>query len=218
MEKKDDRALVAKYQSILKFEALSLLGSIGKAIPSASPERTLQEIRQAFVGFLSTNDWAITSLGISSVISFGLDLNQSHRQILPLCLPKIILGLFQSRASGKIWRGVDVDGKLKASEEEVFVVAHRMTDQLNRYHSAEKKSLTDILPLTITSTITPGSYILEMPTQHDRTAMIIFRPGPESLEDIQYMMGGMGGKQIPTTMFKRAISTPGGCFKLLLQS
>ena len=138
-------------------------------------------IRRAFVGFLSSNNWAIASLGISSIISFGSDLNETHQQILPLCLPKASMGLFQARASGKIWRGTDSDGKPNIAEEDIFDVAHRMAeDQLNGYYSSEKKFLTTILPSTTTSTITPGSYILEMPTQGDRTAMVIFPPGPDS--------------------------------------
>jgi hypothetical protein len=171
------------------------------------------------VGFLSTNNWAIASLGISSVISFGSDLNETHQQILPLCLPKASLGLFQARASGKIWRGTDTDGKPNIAEEDIFEVAHRMAEnQRNGYYSSEKTVLTNILPSTTTSTITPGSYILEMPTQDDRTAMVIFPPGPDSLEDIRYMIGGMGGQQFPTKILKRAISRPGGGFKILLQS
>ena len=176
------------------------------------------------MAFLSSKDWAVATLGISSVISFGSDLNAAHQQILPLCLPKVSMGLFQSRASGEIWRGTDSDGNPNTVEEDVFEIVDRMAHQLNRYtatttttNSHQRKFTTSsILPSTTTSTITPGSYVLEMPTQDDRTAMVIFPPGPESLQDIHYMLGGMGDTQMTAQLLKRAIATPGGGFKILL--
>jgi hypothetical protein len=38
-------------------------------------------------------------------------------------------------------------------------------------------------------TIVEGSYILTMPTANGRTAMVIFPPGDESLQDIKCMLG-----------------------------
>jgi hypothetical protein len=56
-----------------------------------------------------------------------------------------------------------------------------------------------------------------MPTQEDRTATVIFPPGPESLQDIHYMLGGMGDDgQMTAQLLKRAVVTTGGVFKLLL--
>ena len=40
--KKENRSLVVKYHSILKFEVLSLLAVVGKAIPNVCPERALR--------------------------------------------------------------------------------------------------------------------------------------------------------------------------------
>jgi hypothetical protein len=178
------------------------------------------------VGFLSSKDWAVSSLGISAVIPFGSDLNAAHQQILPLCLPKVSMELFQSRASGEIWKGNDSDGNPNSDEETIFESVDRMDYQLNRYtipttvgtsHSPRRCTIRNILPCTTTSTIAPGSYVLEMPTQEDRTATVIFPPGPESLQDIHYMLGGMGDDaQLTTQLLKRAVVTKGGVFKLLL--
>jgi len=41
-QEKENRSLVVKYHSILKFEVLCLLGVIGKAIPNVCPERALR--------------------------------------------------------------------------------------------------------------------------------------------------------------------------------
>lgn len=178
------------------------------------------------MGFLSSKDWAVASLGITSVIPFGSDLNAAHQQILPLCLPKVSMGLFQARASGEIWEGNDSDGNPNSSEETFFESVDRMAHQLNRYtfcstvgtsRSPRRCTIRNILPCTTTSTIAPGSYVLELPTQEDRMATVIFPPGPESLQDIHYMLGGMGDDgQMTAQLLKRAVVTTGGVFKLLL--
>ena len=154
-------------------------------------------------------------MGISSVATFGSDLNTAHQQILPLCLPSVSMELFQARASGEILESHYSDK-----------IVDRMIGQLNRYtfaitadaiHSTRRYSIKSTLQSTSTSTIIPGSYVLEMPTQEDRTAIVIFKPGQKSLEDISYMLGSMGDDaQMSTLVLKRATVSPGGVFKLLL--
>ena len=188
----------------------------------------MKTIRRAFASFLSSEDWAASSFGISSVICFGSELNAAHQHILPLCLSKANMGLFQARASGQIWRGTDSDGNPNTSQESVFEVVDRMARQMYRCTSPtattgsqSQRILTvrDILPSSTTiSTIAPGSYVLEMPTQEDRNAMVIFPPGSQSLQDIRYMLGMDDDTEVPTQRLKRAIATPRGGFKILLVS
>jgi hypothetical protein len=136
------------------------------------------------------------------------------------------MGLFQARASGDIWKGGDSNDNSDRSEETVFEIVDRMARQLNRHtvptdvgdpRSPRQSIVKNVLSSTTTATIVPGSYILEMPTQEDRTATVIFPPGPQSLQDIHYMLGGMGADaQMTTQMLKRAAITPGGAFKFFL--
>ena len=65
------------------------------------PKQT-QILRKAFVGLLSSEDWAVSAAGVSSVAVFASDLDPSHQAMLPLCLPKVCMGLFQARASGTV--------------------------------------------------------------------------------------------------------------------
>ena len=58
-------------------------------------------------------------------------------------------------------------------------------------NASMQSKLVDILRSTTTSSIVPGSYVLEMPTQEDRTATVIFPPGPKSLEDIVQVSIGL---------------------------
>ena len=179
-------------------------------------------IRRAFVAFLSSKSWPVASLGVSSVISFASDLHEAHQQILPLCLPKVSMGLFEARASGQIWKGTSADPH--HTQETNLDVVDRIAHHLDQCtvedatsHSSKQTSIRNILPSTAATTIAPGSYVLEMPTQEDRTATVIFPPGPKSLQDIQYMLGGMGDEaEMTAHLLKRAVVTPGGVLKLVL--
>ncbi len=195
--------LVEKQHSILKFEVLHLLGHIAKAVPSNGSEKVLKSIRRAFIYFLSSNDWSVISSGISSVVQFASDLNAAHQGILPLCLPPSSMGVFQKRASGQ-----------HGNQEPSFECVEQLHGQLHRCRSTTPSIQTILACHKTTTSIAPGSYVLEMPTQDDRTATVIFPPGEQSLQDIQYMLGSE--TQIPTQTLKRAVVTSNGAFKLLL--
>ena len=115
------------------------------------------------------------------------------------------MGLLQARTIGEV-----------TEEDCIYEIMDRITRQLDSC-VAVGSAIGNVLPCMSTTSIAPGSYILEMPTQEDRTATVIFPPGSKSLEDIQYMLGGMGDEaQLTTQLLKRAVVTPGGVFKLLL--
>ncbi len=196
-------SIVEDQHSILKFEVVYLLGYIGKAIPSNCPEKILKVIRRAFVMcFNSSSNWAISSLGISSVMLFASHLHASHQHIIPHCFPQARMGLLQARTIGEV-----------TEEETILDIVDKIA---HLWCKAVGSPIQRILPSTITTSIAPGSYVLEMPTQEDRTATVIFPPGEKSLQDIQYMLGGMGDAQMTTQLLKRAVVTPGGVFKLVL--
>ena len=211
-QKNGENPTIDEQHSILKFEVLHLLGHIAKAIPSNCSEKVLKIVRRAFVFLMSSKEWAVLSSGISSVSQFGSDLHASHQSILPLCLPKSSMGAFQARASSQVWRGPNDT----IPHETIFDIVEQL-HRCNNTQATNTRSIKTILPCTVTTSIAPGSYILEMPTQDDRTATVIFPPGSQSLQDIRYMMGGMSQDgQIPTKTLKRALVTDGGVFKLLL--
>jgi hypothetical protein len=65
-------------------------------------------------------------------------------------------------------------------------------------------------------TIASGSYVLEMTTQEGRTAMVIFPPGRQSLDDIQYMLGG-SDERSNCHILNRVLAAPSGDVKCFLQ-
>eukprot|EP00536_Pseudo-nitzschia_multiseries_P011637 jgi/Psemu1/67987/estExt_Genemark1.C_4070004 len=194
-----------------------------------------QTIRRAFASCLSSGDWAVASVGISSLVSFGSQLHPAHQRILPQCLARASTGFFQARASDRLWKGKHCDSST-AKEESVWELvdgmAHRLYPCSHGCGHEHQRRLTvrSVLPsATTTSTIAPGSYIMEMPTQGDRSAMVVFPPGPQSLEDIRYMLGMDVGDEndndndgndenatVPAQRLKRAIATSRGGLKLLL--
>jgi hypothetical protein len=127
----DDDPSVRKLRMGVLFEATTLLRSMGKAIPPTCSANVLQvsiycvllrslfnnwmrrahvlccsstkDIKRVFTSLLS-NDWPITSHAVSSLAVFGSTIHAAHQQILPACLPKSRIGLFQARIQGLAWK------------------------------------------------------------------------------------------------------------------
>ena len=63
-----------------------------------------KDIQRVFHSLLSKEeDWPIVSHAVSSLSVFGSTIHSSHQQILPACLPKSRVGLFQARIQGFVW-------------------------------------------------------------------------------------------------------------------
>lgn len=59
---------------------------------------------------------------------------------------------------------------------------------------------------------------MTMATQGGRQAIVIFPPGPQSLVEITYMLGGEDAEQQPDVLtVERAVALPDGSCKLFLQ-
>jgi hypothetical protein len=114
------------------FQAITLLRTIGKVIPPDCPKTilqvstrlrirkvianvrsnnfvdslyyVLQDLTRIFSRLLSTPSWSIVSHTLSALVYFGSTLHAAHQQILPGCLPKPLLGMFQCRIQGLVWR------------------------------------------------------------------------------------------------------------------
>jgi hypothetical protein len=149
----------------------------------------LQEVKRGFVKLLSVNDWPLVSYGISSLCTFGTTLNVAHQHILRPCLPDSCLTLFQCRVSKKPWE--DKKQRDDHVEKNDISIALRIGHHLSQLGVSRIIPDQDIFfPSPALISIDPGSYVLEMTTQEGRTAMVFFPPGPQSLQDIEYMLGG----------------------------
>jgi hypothetical protein len=178
----------------------------------------LQTLHQTFARLLSSKDWAVVSFAISSLVSFGSTCNPAHQRILPLCLPKERVGLFQSRIKGEVWRDRKSGG---TTDNDPFPILHRTASRLNLCTPCSPRTEfgKSVFPSKAASFIVaPGSYFVEMTAHEGRKALVIFPPDPKSLEDINYMCGDQDEDQRPRIqIFQRGIALPGGGLQCLLQ-
>lgn len=175
----------------------------------------VQNIRQTFVQLLSCNDWAVVTLAISSLVSFGCTLNSIHQRILPLCLPKVRLGFFQARVKGEVWRERKSDGTTG-----FYMVFRRTFSQIDCYTPCPPRTQygNSVFPPTTAFTIALGSYFVEMSTREGRKALVIFPPDPNSLDEIHFMYEAQGEDERPNIqILQRGIVMPEVGLKCLLQ-
>lgn len=82
----------------------------------------------------------------------------------------------------------------------------------------------NIFPMLSSLHIVSGSYLLQMPTQGGRQALVIFPPGDQSLDDIRQMRDSQDDDESPKIQtLKRVVVLPGtrgeeGCKFLLAES
>jgi hypothetical protein len=97
--------------------------------------------------------------------------------------------------------------------EHAFAVQDRSARSIEALLETRKRG-NSIFPSAMSMTIAPGSYFVRMPTQDGRHAMVIFPPGPQSLDDIQCMCGVGDSVQF----LRRVVISETGGGKCLLQS
>jgi hypothetical protein len=122
------------------------------------------------------------------------------------------LKLFQCRAKGIVWKNRDIG----SVEKKPLVITDRIGHLLEECCSSRREYGKSNFPTSSAMTIASGSYFMEMATQGGRTAMVIFAPGPQSRDDIKFMLGGVDdGPKFYT--LKRVLATSSGDAKCFLQ-
>jgi hypothetical protein len=191
------------------FEAVRLLGVVGKVLLPRSSQSVLQDLAAVFHRLLSCTSWSIRSFAMSSLVRFASTLPSIHKTILPKCVPTDMQDLLQCRLQSSIC----------GQSESLDTTRAAHTKALSRPLST-RCSEGSIFPTSGSLTIAQGSYCMTMPTQDGRKAIVIFPPGQDSLEDISFMLGmDEDDDKRPTvqTLHKTVVSEDGTC-KLLLRS
>lgn len=142
---------------------------------------------------------------------FGTTLDVAHKQVLRPCLPDPCLELFQCRISKKVW----ADKRMGHVEKDEIALTVRENDNLAMLCHSGTEPVKGLFATVASISIVPGSYFLEMTTQGGRTAHVLFPPGPQSLEDIEYMLGA-AAESPPIHTLKRVLVSPLGGAKCLL--
>lgn len=173
-----DQLLCYKEFQFFAFEAITLLGSIARAIRTDCSREILEELSRSFKFLLSSNSWTIRSCAMSSLVTFAATIPAAHKSILPLCIPSDdARQILQCRLQNVL------------PSQSNHVVSLRDIHAISLCRALEKPQvLTKLFPEKSCCTIAAGSYLMTMPTQEGRTAIVIFPPGRQSLKDIRYML------------------------------
>jgi hypothetical protein len=191
------------------FEAVRLLGVVGKVLLPNTSHSLLQDLAEVFRRLLACTSWSIRSFAMSSLVRFASTLPSIHKTILPKCVPAEMQDLLQCRLQSSVCGQTESLGTTRAAHAKA----------LSRALST-RCSEGSIFPTSGSLIITQGSYCMTMPTQDGRKAIVIFSPGQDSLEDISFMLGmDEDDDKRPTvqTLHKTVLSEDGTC-KLLLRA
>jgi len=186
------------------FEAISALSSVGNIIQQNTASPVLQDLTRSFHALLSSEHWPIRSFALSAFASFSSTIPVTHKSVLPSCLPKAMRKPFQGRLQNNLDVEPEVLARIHMKSCRYFILSSG-----SRIYSDNR-----LLPVSNSYHIPSGSFLLSMPTQGGRSAVVIFPPGDQSLVDIQYMLGN---KEQAVKKVHRTVALGDGSCKLLLQ-
>lgn len=194
------------------FEAISVLGVVGPTLLPTTPKHLLSRLAQCFYSLLSCPSWPLNTHAMESLVQFASTVPSTHKDVLPKCLPKAMHKLLQFRLQGA------VSGKL----DSLTLMHIQCVDYLFDSLLPRRGPDTTIFPLASTCTFPTGSFVMSMPTQDDRKAIVIFPPGEKSLDDIRFMLGvdeedDDSDAMLELQTLQRVFVLPDGGCKLRLQ-
>ena len=142
----------------------------------------VKSLAATFKNIFLLNLWPIASGGMTELTLFASTLPAAHQSILPKCFPLEMQTFLKARLQGEVYQNT---------------TSHKVIDTNLVHYDCSKilKSLLPTLPIPLLPTSTaehqiePGSYFLSMPTTEGRSALVIFAPGKQSIQDIKDMLG-----------------------------
>lgn len=167
-----------KTLSPLELERIRVLGAIGQVITEDTPSAQLEKLVKSFSTLLSNeNNWLISAYAMTSFVRFASTIPAIHKRFLSECVPPKAQTLLKQRLQGRTdLSGQDIIRSLQAR------CARGLIPQRIRSKCLLKKPNNILLPL--------GSFVISMPTQEGRSALVIFPPGEDSIKDIDYFRNG----------------------------
>jgi hypothetical protein len=189
---------------MLVVELVAILGKFGSVVHSNSPTEIVQTLASTFKNLFLLNLWPVSSESMTSLTSFASTLPATHQGILPKCFPLEMQAFLKARLQGIVHR------KPKAHKDEDFVDVHYACSKtLNKV--VPKKLPATLFSTTSETVMEAGSLILSMPTNGGRTALVVFAPSEQSIEDIKYMLGTDSIENVGVQTLQRVkLLAPGG--------
>ena len=177
---------VQKLHQALLLEVIRVLGVVGQAVTAASPKAPLQSLARCFQSLLASPIWTVRALTMTALENFASSVPSAHKDVLKQCITsKPLEQWFRARLQGTLYCFGENPERLPElrNERHAFLLETTLPKP-RRLHAK-------IFPTSSSFTVPPGSYLLTMPTQEGRNALVIFPPGGQSLEDIRTMLGGV---------------------------
>jgi hypothetical protein len=169
---------------MLALAAGSVLRTISRGISPSTPPVVMQQLASSFRDLFKLGVWTLTANTMSCLIEFASTLAKAHQGILMKCLPVEMQALFTCRLQGLVHRPNEAHTEAESGQAQ-DACAHRLSRLIM---SVPVKN--SPLATSTTNTLAIGSFLLNMPTMEDsgRSALVIFPPGEQSLEDIKHML------------------------------
>lgn len=203
----DSKTTVWNEHSTL-FDQIVLLGDVGTVYETSSTESSSEKIAKTFSNLLSSGLWPVRTFAMSRLTWFARSIpTNCHERILPMCVPDERRPFLVARVNHKAVLDPEKLSEVKA-------LYCQFVDRVINFPQRSRKFFT----VSESKVISSGSYLMTMATQGGRQAIVIFPPGPQSLVEITYMLGGEAAEQQPDVLtVERAVALPDGSCKLFLQ-
>jgi hypothetical protein len=195
-------------------EGIRVLQVVSRGLSCNTQSAMMEQLGRIFHQLLSHKEWTVRAHAMSSLVVFASTVPTAHKQVLPSCLPINMASLLQCRLKGT------------AAPSDGLSMQHQCAQKMFSLVQFDAGIVSpfggdSVFPTISSSVVIPaGSLVVKMPIYQDngaagRTALVIFPPGEQSMEDIAYMQNA---NENPHTIEKmhRMQSVPGG-YKMILR-
>jgi hypothetical protein len=208
-------------EGVALLTAIRALSSVGRGVSVNNAQQALLEIARGINQILLSSQWTIRTFCLSSVISFAQALPEAQRGVVVRSIPETCHELLSCRKQNVLLVSFgDLEMARSLFMARSFGVHQRRWKR--RRQTSSTRPLFKKWSSRTSTVVEPGSYLMIMPTQEGRQAIVIFQPCPESLRDIRFMIGicdddePMTQSTLPTVMQVQAFaSTSDGCCKMI---
>ena len=184
----------------LSTKALGLLTSLGESLQESITKVECEKILQMMHELLQSELWPLRTRCISAFKSFATTVPKADKNIVRNCLPKALQKRFQNRVK-KV--------PLYLESELVHVHVSHCNALLNELKAT--KTRRSVFPSRTTLHLSEGSFVVKMPTDGGREAIVVFPPGSDALKDIEFMLGEESGDRPAIYQLRRVVPTNLGC-------
>lgn len=184
----------------LAARALEVLVSLGDSLRTNISKVECDKIFEMMHNLLRSELWPLRTRCISAFILFATTVPKVDKGTVRDCLPKTLQKVFQYRLKKN---PLYIKGDLVDLQ-----ISHCCALSDNIKSKATRRS---VFPSRKTLHLSEGSFIIKMPTDGGREAIVVFPPGSSALNDIEFMLGNESDDRPTIHQLRRVVATKDGC-------